>query len=65
MWTSFARNGNPNNDQLPRWPPYDVIKRATMIFGEKIEIMNAPFDKERAAWDKIKDFLKGFSKIQT
>jgi len=63
-WTSFARNGNPNTDQLPRWPAYDINSRATMIFGEKVEVLNAPLDKERAVWDEIKDFLKGFSEIQ-
>jgi len=63
-WTSFARNGNPNNDQLPQWPTYEINNRATMIFGEKIEVLNAPFDQERAIWDEITDFLKGFSKIQ-
>jgi len=64
-WTSFARNGNPNTDQLPQWPTYESNNRATMIFGEKVEVLNAPLDQERAVWDEIKDFLKGLSEIQS
>jgi para-nitrobenzyl esterase len=63
-WTSFAHNGNPNTDQLPQWPTYEINNRATMIFGKKIEVLNAPLDQERAVWDEITDFLKKFSKVQ-
>jgi len=51
-WTSFARNGNPDTDQLPHWPAYDTNSRATMIFGKKVEVLNAIFDQERAVWDE-------------
>jgi len=50
-WTSFARNGNPNTDQLPHWPAYNTNSRATMIFGKKVEVLNAVFEQERAVWD--------------
>jgi len=50
-WTSFARNGNPNTDKLPRWPAYDINSRVTMIFGKKVEVMNAVFDHERTVWN--------------
>jgi len=46
-WISFARTGSPG------WPGYDFENRATMVFGEQCEIVNAPFDKERAAWDGL------------
>jgi len=52
-WIAFARTGNPNNDNIPEWPSYDVNKRATMLFGKETKVVNAPFDKERAAWDNI------------
>jgi len=64
-WTSFARNGNPNTDQLPQWPAYEINNPATMIFGEKIKVLNAVFDQGRAVWDELKDFLKTFSTIQS
>jgi len=52
-WTSFASNGNPNTDKLSRWPTYDVNSRATMIFGKKVEVLNAVFDQERSVWDDL------------
>jgi para-nitrobenzyl esterase len=52
-WITFARSGNPNNENIPDWPAYDANKRATMLLGKEIKVVNAPFDKERAAWDDI------------
>ena len=52
-WTSFARNGNPNTDKLPRWPAYDINSRVTMILGKKVEVLNAVLDEERAIWEEI------------
>ncbi|HME52180.1 MAG TPA: carboxylesterase/lipase family protein [Candidatus Lokiarchaeia archaeon] len=46
-WISFARTGSPG------WPGYDVENRATMVFGEQCEVVNAPFDKERAVWNGL------------
>jgi len=52
-WIAFARDGNPNHENIPEWPAYDAENRATMVFGEHCEVVNAPFDKERAAWDGL------------
>jgi para-nitrobenzyl esterase len=52
-WIAFARTGNPTHDNIPEWPSYDAENRATMVFGEQCEVVNAPFDKERAAWDGL------------
>ncbi|MBW1710260.1 MAG: carboxylesterase/lipase family protein [Deltaproteobacteria bacterium] len=49
-WISFARSGNPNNANIPQFPQYDNKERATIIFDKKIEIVNDPYGKERAAW---------------
>lgn len=46
-WISFARTGSVD------WPAYDAENRATMAFGEQCEVLNAPDDKERAAWDGL------------
>src|SRR4030095_13357955 len=29
---AFARTGNPNNRQIPRWEPYTLPRRKTMVF---------------------------------
>jgi para-nitrobenzyl esterase len=52
-WTSFARKGNPNHDNVPKWPSYDSENRSTMLFGKDIKKVNAPLDRERAVWDGI------------
>lgn len=52
-WIAFARTGNPNHDGIPKWGPYDVNTRITMFFGKDLKTVNAPFDKERAAWDGL------------
>lgn len=49
-WISFARDGNPNNGNIPEFPRYDSEKRATIIFDKKIEIVDDPYGDERAAW---------------
>ena len=52
-WIAFARTGKPAHKNIPEWPAYDTKKRATMAFGERCEVLNAPFDKERAVWDGL------------
>src|SRR6266568_9064882 len=32
-WAAFIRSGTPAIAELPSWPPYDLDRRATMIFG--------------------------------
>ena len=42
-WIAFAHTGNPNHDDIPEWPPYEVENRATMFMGTEFKIVNAPF----------------------
>lgn len=52
-WIAFARTGNPNHKNIPKWSSYDVQKRTTMAFGKECEIINAAFDVERKLWDGL------------
>jgi para-nitrobenzyl esterase len=52
-WISFAKTGDPNHSGLPKWPKYDLNNRATMILKQDPEIVNAPMDEERFAWENI------------
>ena len=52
-WIAFARTGNPNHDGIPKWTPYDIEKRSTMLIGKEFEVAEKFLDKERAAWDDI------------
>jgi para-nitrobenzyl esterase len=52
-WISFARNGDPGHPGIGSWPPYETEQRNTMVFDRTSEVVAAPFDEERAAWDQI------------
>jgi len=52
-WIAFARNGNPNHDGIPKWAPYDIERRSTMLIGKEFKVVEKFLDKERVAWDDI------------
>ena len=49
-WLAFARNGDPNNPKIPKWEPYTVNHRATMIFDVPCRAEVDPAREEREAW---------------
>ena len=49
-WVSFAISGNPNNPKIPKWPAYDAVSRATMIFDTQIRVENDPRSEIRKFW---------------
>ncbi|HSW58786.1 MAG TPA: carboxylesterase/lipase family protein [Dehalococcoidales bacterium] len=53
-WSAFARTGNPSIPQLGDWPQYSA-KRETMILGKISHVEEAPYEEERAIWDKIEN----------
>ena len=46
-WIAFARSGDPNTSGLPKWPPYDLKSRATMIFNLDSRVQNDPYSEIR------------------
>lgn len=52
-WLAFARTGNPSSLRAGDWVPYDRDRRATMVFDRKTELVDAPYEEERAAWDRL------------
>ncbi|WP_019636460.1 carboxylesterase/lipase family protein [Paenibacillus fonticola] len=53
-WAAFARNGNPNNKEIPDWPAYDLKRRPTMLLSRDSRL-EYDLDREiRIAWDKAK-----------
>ena len=52
-WIAFARTGDPNADQAPRWPAYSASERATMIFNSECRVEKDPNQADRQAIDNI------------
>lgn len=52
---AFARNGNPNHEQIPEWTAFDRQRRATMIFDNDTRIAMDPHGTERAALAEVLD----------
>jgi para-nitrobenzyl esterase len=49
-WIAFARTGHPATEALPAWPAYTADRRATMVFDESVQVVDAPMEAERAVW---------------
>ena len=52
-WVAFARTGDPNNSQIPRWPAYDAATRATMVFDTDTRVENDPRGEMRKFWEAM------------
>ncbi len=50
-WLAFAKTGDPSHPEIGTWHTYDADRRATMSFGAKTELVDAPLEDERKAWD--------------
>jgi len=50
-WAAFARNGDPNNPKIPKWEPYTVNHRATMLFVVPCRVEIDPYREELDAWE--------------
>jgi para-nitrobenzyl esterase len=44
---AFGRSGNPNNPHIPRWPAYDLGRRATMLWDIPPQVADDPRGRER------------------
>jgi len=52
-WVAFAKTGDPNNPQIPRWPAYDASTRATMVFDTDTRVENDPRGEIRKFWEPM------------
>jgi para-nitrobenzyl esterase len=46
-WIGFARTGNPNHAQLPRWPAFSAETIPTMIFDNQLRVEMNPDGAEQ------------------
>jgi para-nitrobenzyl esterase len=52
-WSSFARYGNPSHPGIPKWEPYTIEKRSTMILDVPCRLVVDPYRDELDAWKGI------------
>jgi para-nitrobenzyl esterase len=52
-WAAFIRSGNPGIAGLPTWPPYDLQRRATMIWSDEPYVIDDPQGQVRALWEPV------------
>ena len=46
---AFARTGNPNHKGIPKWTPFTLDRRTTMIWNNECRVADDPFREERLA----------------
>jgi para-nitrobenzyl esterase len=49
-WIVFAKTGNPNNPQIPHWPPFETTGRTTMVFDRNTRTGRDPHRELREFW---------------
>src|SRR6187455_3270435 len=56
---AFARTGDPNYPGLPRWEPYTLPRRATMVFNADSRLVDDPRGNERQLFAKVPFIQQG------
>ncbi|HEY3798868.1 MAG TPA: carboxylesterase/lipase family protein [Caulobacteraceae bacterium] len=46
-FAAFAHRGNPNNIAIPRWSPYTLPRRQTLVFDRETRLVDDPRGAER------------------
>jgi para-nitrobenzyl esterase len=54
-YAAFARTGNPNHPDLPRWPAFNATDRPTMILGNECKVVNDPDKETRLALKAVRE----------
>jgi para-nitrobenzyl esterase len=50
---AFARSGDPNHADTPRWEPYTLPRRPTMVFNVTSALVDDPRGAERRLFEKV------------
>lgn len=51
-WLAFSRNGDPNHSGIPKWQPYDLKVRNTMLFDVPSTAIDDPHKAERVFMER-------------
>jgi para-nitrobenzyl esterase len=52
-WVAFARTGDPNIAQLPKWPAYSRDRRDTMLFNTENRVEQDPDREPRLVMERV------------
>tara|TARA_R110002020_G_scaffold420556_2_gene629689 strand:- start:222 stop:1061 length:840 start_codon:yes stop_codon:yes gene_type:complete len=63
-WANFAKTGNPNGNNLPEWPQYDIQKAEIMDVSLDGEVTSVT-DPRKARFDVLEKAFKNRTKLQT
>jgi para-nitrobenzyl esterase len=47
---AFAKTGDPNNAQIPKWPRFDASQRSTLVFDRDTRVERDPHGALRTLW---------------
>src|SRR3954466_16426063 len=56
---AFARSGDPNYPGIPRWEPYTLPRRQTLVFNVTPALADDPRGAERRLFDKVPYLQQG------
>ncbi|HYM36761.1 MAG TPA: carboxylesterase/lipase family protein [Steroidobacteraceae bacterium] len=56
---SFAKTGDPNHVGIPKWEPYTLPRRATMVFNTTSKLIDDPRGDERKLFEKVPFIQQG------
>ncbi len=57
--SAFARHGDPNHAGLPRWEPYSLARRETMLFDADSGLAHDPRGGERRFYQQVPFVQRG------
>jgi para-nitrobenzyl esterase len=53
-WYAFAKTGDPNNDLIPAWKPYNEDSRMAMLINKKWRLESDPRKEDRVILNQIR-----------
>lgn len=63
-WANFAKTGNPNGNNLPKWPQYDIQKAEILDISLDGEVSSKP-DPRQARFDVLEKAFENRTRLQT
>jgi len=53
-WAAFAHRGDPTHSGIPKWEPYTVNERATMVLNYSCELVRDPLRDDRMLFAQLR-----------